>query len=162
MMLRAQALRYSGLCDPDQWSISNQSSAAWKNQNDHVSGTQLTADDHGEKKRAREKQRSGFLPPDTWLFPALDLKNKFSQKQPSLTRVRSMPILSWDRRWMMMLLCSSWTPSSSSSLSSVSVVSSLGSAVSGLLLWLCWCPCRRRETQISGSGDRRERCCPRV
>lgn len=48
------------------------------------------------------------------------------------TRVRSMPSLSWDSRWRMMLLWSSKTPRSSSSLSSVSVISSLESTDSEL------------------------------
>ena len=43
-----------------------------------------------------------------------------------VTRVRSMPSLSWESRWRMMLRWSSRTPRSSSSLSSVSVTSSLG------------------------------------
>lgn len=43
-----------------------------------------------------------------------------------LTRVRSIPSLSWESRWRMTLRWSSRTPRSSSSLSSVSVTSSVG------------------------------------
>lgn len=60
------------------------------------------------------------------------------------TRVRSMPSLSWESRWRMMLRWSSRTPRSSSSLSSVSVTSSLG-----LMSSSPWCCCEDKKKEDS-------------
>lgn len=69
-----------------------------------------------------------------------------------VTRVRSMPSLSWESRWRMMLRWSSRTPRSSSSLSSVSVISSLG-LMSSSPVGCCTNKKRTEQFQLLGLNE---------